>query len=383
MKNFDVIIVGAGSIGVPTALSLSKRKLKVLVIEKYPSIGQGQNKSAIGGIRATHSDGAKIKIGLKSLEIFSAWQQTYGDDINWQKGGYLFPIYTADDKKLMTDLLEKQKSYGLNINWIGTGEVKEIVKGINGEHLLGGIYSPDDGNASPLLAMNAFYRQAKKLGVEFNFNETVTEIKTQNGKVTQVKTDKGRYNCNYIINCAGAYAREVGQMAGVDLPVKPDMHEGAITEPVEKLFAPMVVDIRQSEDAKNYYFYQNKEGQIVFCMTPQPSLYGTDRNATSAFLPSISKKMIGILPKLSVVKVRRSWRGLYPMTSDGFPIVDTFENAKGFISAVGMCGQGFMLAPGIGELVSKMITGSLSSEDKEILRSFSATRKFTDTEVYK
>ncbi|MEI7529355.1 MAG: FAD-dependent oxidoreductase, partial [Elusimicrobiota bacterium] len=69
VQNYDVIITGAGSIGTPLAMFLAEKKLKTLVIEALPSVGQGQNKCAIGGVRATHSDASKIKACLRSLDI--------------------------------------------------------------------------------------------------------------------------------------------------------------------------------------------------------------------------------------------------------------------------------------------------------------------------
>ena len=75
MKSYDVIIIGAGSVGVPAALSLAQNKVKVLVLDALASPGQGQNKKAIGGIRATHSDKGKISTALRSIEIFSTWKK--------------------------------------------------------------------------------------------------------------------------------------------------------------------------------------------------------------------------------------------------------------------------------------------------------------------
>jgi len=80
-RSFDVIIVGAGSVGSPAALSLAEAGLKVLVVDSYASPGQGASKAAIGGVRATHSDAAKIRLCLKSLEVFSTWKERYGDDL--------------------------------------------------------------------------------------------------------------------------------------------------------------------------------------------------------------------------------------------------------------------------------------------------------------
>ena len=74
-KMNDVIVAGAGSVGIPTALALAERGLKVLVLDRSASPGQGSNKSAIGGVRATHSDPAKILLCQRSLEIFSKWYE--------------------------------------------------------------------------------------------------------------------------------------------------------------------------------------------------------------------------------------------------------------------------------------------------------------------
>jgi len=203
-----------------------------------------------------------------------------------------------------------------------------------------------------------------------------------------VTTDKGTYTAAKVINAAGNYARDIGQMAGLDLPVEPDSHEGAITEPVQRFFGPMIVDLRPSqdpatEDSANYYFYQNNEGQVIFCITPKKLITGTASESTSVFLPQVAKRMVDLFPKLANIKVRRTWRGQYQMTPDGFPIVGACEKMPQFINAVGMCGQGFMLGPGLGELVARIITDSLSEQDRDILKNLDLNRDFTGTEMFK
>ena len=157
---YDVIIAGAGSVGVPTAMALAELGLKPLVIDMHPSPGQGENKHAIGGIRATHSDPAKILTCRRSLEIFSTWQQLHGDNIEWLKGGYVFPVYRPDDVQMLKGLLAVQKKFGLNIDFVGPQTIEEIIPGINSQGLCGGTISRDDGSISPLLAVNAFYHRA-------------------------------------------------------------------------------------------------------------------------------------------------------------------------------------------------------------------------------
>ncbi|PIU20062.1 MAG: sulfurtransferase [Elusimicrobia bacterium CG08_land_8_20_14_0_20_59_10] len=383
VKNYDVIIIGAGSIGTPLAMSLAEKKLKTLVIEALPSVGQGSNKCAIGGVRATHSDASKIKACLRSLEIFSTWHEKYGDDIGWIKGGYLFPVYTGSDEVMLRDMLKVQKKLGLNIDWITPGELRKRVPGAAGKDLRGGTFAPDDGSASPLLSINAFYRRAVKLGAEFMFNSGITGFIKENGTVKGVRTSSGEYRAALTVNAAGGRAAVLSAMAGVKVPVRPDCHEAGVTEPVKKFFEPMVVDIRPGEKSKNYYFYQNSEDQIVFCLTPNPPIWGEDRRSTSEFLPEVSKRMISLMPALANIKVRRTWRGLYPMTPDGFPIVDFPKSAPGYALAVGMCGQGFMLGPGLGRALSSVIAGEKNKEALEILAGFKLERNFSSQEKLK
>jgi sarcosine oxidase subunit beta len=382
-SNYDVIVIGAGSVGAPAALSLAQAGLRTLVIDERASVGQGSNKTAIGGIRATHSDPAKIRLCLRSIEIFSSWQALHGDDIEWCRGGYVFVAYGPREEKILKELLAIQKPYGLNIDWLDKDALLEVVPDLNLDGLIGGTWSPDDGSASPLLAVHAFYAHAKRMGAEFRFNETVTGISVEAGRVRGVQTDKGRYSAGVVINAAGAWAGPVGQMVGVEVPVRPDSHEAAITEPVARFLAPMVVDIRPAPGSANYYFYQHATGQIVFCITPSPPIWGEDVRETSAFLPMVARRMVDLMPRLANVRVRRTWRGLYVNVPDGSPLIGWAKEVEGFLLAVGLGGQGFMLGPGLGELLARAVQDTLTDEDHEVLSYLSPYREFAGQEKLK
>ena len=382
-KVYDAVIIGAGSVGLPTAFSLAEAGLSPLVIDQFASPGQGSNKAAIGGIRATHSAPSKIRLCLESIDIFSSWEERYGDDIEWYRGGYSFVAYREREERALKDLLDIQQGFGLDIRWLEGEELLEVIPDLNPKNLIGGTYSAKDGAASPLLSAHAFYRRAKERGARFHFNERVTGIIRRRGKVVGVRTDQGGYATETVINAAGPWARGVAQMGGLDVPVAPDSHEAGITEPVTRFVDPMVVDIRPSEGSKNYYFYQHGTGAVVFCITPEPPIVGTDRRETSEFLPMVAPRMVGLMPKLSNIRVRRTWRGLYPMTPDGFPIVGRSEELEGYIFAVGMCGQGFMLGPGVGSLLSRMVRDELTDEDEETLEELSPYREFGGEEKLK
>jgi sarcosine oxidase subunit beta len=375
---YDAIIVGAGSVGLPIAYYLTLEKLRVLVLDSHSSPGQGQNKAAIGGVRATHSDGAKITLCLQSLEFYSTFQEKTGIDLGWVPGGYCFPVYREEEEKILKGILPTQKGHGLEIDWYGPERIRELVPGINERGLRGGTFSPGDGQVSPLKYAAALWKESKNRGCEYRFDEPVTGLVTKRGRIQEVRTARGVYRSDIVVNAAGSYAREIGRMAGIDIPVVPDCHEAGISAPMERFFDPLVVDIRPGPEGrtKNFYFGQNDRGQVIFCYTPLEPIIGTNRENTSEFMTVIARRMIDLIPRLKNMLVRRVWRGLYPMTPDGIIILDRVKEVTGLYLAVGMCGQGFMLGPGVGLNMANFILRGTPVIPQEIWNSISFYRNY-------
>lgn len=382
-NTYDVIVIGAGSIGIPTAFFLSKAGLKVLVIEKKASVGQASNKHAIGGVRATHSDPSKINLGKRSLEVFSTWQERYGDDIEWFQGGYSFVAYDEDKESFLRELITWQEKHKLNIIWLNHQDLLDAIPNLNPNGLIGGTFSAEDGSASPLLSAFMFHKHAVNTGATFNFNEIVTNLIMKGNRVIGVRTDRGTYHSHYVVNAAGGWAKPLSAAIGLDVPVIPDSHEAGITEPIAKLFSPMIVDMRARPGSANFYFYQHPTGKIIFCLTPDPPIIGTRTISTSGFLPKAARRLIEVMPILSQIRVRRVWRGTYPMTPDGSPIIGQVHGLEGHLLAVGMCGQGFMFGPGVAKLLKNYLMNELDETDKAILENLSFHRNFKTEERLK
>ncbi|MDO9537752.1 MAG: FAD-binding oxidoreductase [Thermoplasmata archaeon] len=384
-KDYDVIIIGAGSVGVPTAYFLAKEGLKVLCLDNRSSSGQGENKAAIGGVRATHSDPAKITICKESLRIFSTWEEIIGTDIGWKEGGYCFPIYTENDENTMKSMLPIQKKFGLNIDWVSSNEIAKAVPGINPRNLRGGTLSPEDGQVSPLMAIESFTQEAKKFGAEFKFREEVKSFTMDGNNIASVQTQNGTYTAEKFVNAAGANATAICEMAGFNIPVVSDSHEAGITSPVRAFLAPLVVDIRAGSEGKtkNFYFGQVESGQIIFCYTPITPIIGQDRHETSEFMPIIARRLVDLIPRLKGLTIRRLWRGLYPMTPDGVPVIGKAPGVENMFLAIGMCGQGFMLGPGVGLNLASHIAKGKPEMDMEIYELLSPSRNLERGKVEK
>jgi len=282
---FDAIVIGSGSVGNPAACFLAQAGLSVLVIERRPASGQGDNKAAIGGVRATHSDPGKISTCIESLKIFSTWEEQYGFHIGWKEGGYCFPVFDENIEQTLQGLLPVQKKFGLDIDWVGPERVSELVPGIVTKDLRGGTFSPHDGQISSILAPLAFQREAQNKGAVYHFNERVTGYLRDGPRITGVVTDKGKYSSAEVVLAAGADAAEHTDWLGFEIPVIPDSHEAGISAPVEQFLGPLVVDLRPGPEGRtaNFYFGQNSEGQIIFCYTPKELFPGTNRESLSEF----------------------------------------------------------------------------------------------------
>lgn len=147
-----------------------------------------------------------------------------------------------------------------------------------------------------------------------------------------------------------------------------------------RFLRPMIVDIRPAADSANCYFYQHHTGQILLCITPKPPIPGMDHRETSIFLPQAAQRALAIMPCLQHIKMRRTWRGSYPMTPDGAPIVGEVNGLEGYLQAVGMCGQGFMLGPGLAVLLRQWITGVDADAARETLAPLTLYRDFSKKE---
>ncbi|ENO12390.1 FAD dependent oxidoreductase [Thermoplasmatales archaeon SCGC AB-539-C06] len=124
-KRYDVIIIGAGSVGNPTAYFLAESGFRVLVVDELASTGQGQNKSAIGGVRATHSDPAKIQICLQvSISFLVGWKKLVLILVG-RKAVIVSLYLERKKKKILKSILPIQKRHGLKIDWIDSDGIKK------------------------------------------------------------------------------------------------------------------------------------------------------------------------------------------------------------------------------------------------------------------
>ncbi len=346
----DVIIIGGGIIGASVAYYLGKMGItNVAVIEKS-YISSGATGRCGGGIRQQWTSPENVKLAMESVKLFENFEQELGEDIEFYQGGYLLLAYTDEEVDRFKTQIAMQKSLGLKVELLTPKEALSVVPYLNLAELKAAAYCPSDGHANPFLANFAYINRAKDFGIEVFENTEVKNIVVNDGKIEKVITNNGEINTHIVVNAAGGWAKQIGEMVNLDLPIIPYRHQILVTEPVEHFLDPLVMSF-----SKNIYFRQTKHGSLVMGESYYDEVPGINHKASWQFLESISKKITFFIPKLKDLSIVRQWSGLYATTPDALPIIDEFDSISRFILVGGYSGHGFMLAPISGKLVAEMI----------------------------
>jgi sarcosine oxidase subunit beta len=375
-RTADVVVIGAGIAGAATSYYLTRLGQKVILIEReFPC--SGSTGRCIGGIRQQFTHDLTVRLMIENVGMFKSLGPELGRDIEWFQGGYLLLAHNEEKKRTYEQAIAIQRRYGINVRYVSSDDCRQIAPGLAPDELLGGAHCPTDGQANPFYTTYGFIQRMKELGGSLLDYTEVTAITTQNNRVASVRTSRGdEIACPSVVAATGSWLADTGRLLGLEIPVTAERHESLVTEAVDRVLDPMLVDYR----ADGCYFVQNfGTGHFIGCYTPVPNIPGHDIAATEEFITEMPRRMTRLMPRLKTVRVIRQWAGSYEMTPDGNPIVSA-TRIQGFYVCGGLCGHGFMLGPAVGKHLAELITEGKSSVD---LAEFSLDRSFGKAEALK
>lgn len=354
MKKANIVIIGAGISGLSTAYNLAKNGMKDIVVIDQSYITSGSTGRCGAGVRQQWGTKLNCILAKKSIEFFSTAEQELGYEksIEFKQEGYLILATSKAEDEVFDKNVKLQNSIGIPSVRLTIEEALKIVPHLNPKSFTSASFCKTDGHVNPFLMSEAYYLAARKLGVEFHFYETVKEIVVVDNKIEKVITDKQEIITDKVLNAAGGFAREVGLMAGVDIPVYSENHEILVTEPTRKIQGPMVMSF-----SKNIYCQQVPHGSFLMGRSNPNAEHNHDISSSWQFLDEMAKTVCHILPEVGKLRVIRTWGGSYNISPDHQPIISDTKDLPGFYIACGYSGHGFMFAPITGELLSQMILG--------------------------
>ncbi|MFA5470944.1 MAG: FAD-binding oxidoreductase [Acholeplasmataceae bacterium] len=359
-----VIIVGAGISGVSIAYHLAKKGVKDILVIDQGYFTNGATGRCGAGIRQQWATKMNCLMAKKSMEFFETAEKTldYDGSIELKQEGYLILATTKDEEEQFKKNVKLQNELGIPSKVLNKEEALNIVPHLNPNAFLSATFCHTDGHLNPFKMTEAFYKASLALGVQFHFFETVKDLTVEDQLVKKVITDKEIYETDILINAAGGYAKEIGELAGVDIPVYSENHEILATEPVEKLQGPMVMSF-----SKNIYCQQVPHGAFLMGRSTPNQTKGHDISSSWQFLDEMSQTVCDIMPLIGKLNIVRQWGGSYNMSPDHQPIISKAIEVNNFYMACGFSGHGFMLAPMTGLLMSELVLGLKPSMDIESL----------------
>jgi sarcosine oxidase, subunit beta len=359
-KTADVIIIGGGIIGLSIAYHLAEKEAGNITVLERDLLAQASTGLSLGGIRQQFFHPDNIQLSQASLKVFENFKRDFGVDINFRQAGYLFLIQQPDTWTDFLSAAELQKELGVPIEVLSPEEIKKGWPYINTEGLQGGTFGSADGYADPYQAAMGYAKACRNLGVSIREKTEVIDLMIDNGQVSGVETSSGNISAPVVVNAAGAWAAQVGKMAGVDLPVNPYRRQAFMTKAFDLIPKPVPLVIDQD---KAFYFRGEDPG-IIMGMSDhdEPSSFRT--HTDREFLERVIEAAVLRAPVLEQARIMRGWGGLYAITPDSNPIIDALP-IEGLYCAIGFSGHGFQHGPAVGQIMADLILKGEASFDRK------------------
>jgi sarcosine oxidase subunit beta len=352
-KKAQIVIIGGGISGLSTAYNLATMGMKDVVLLEKDFLMSGSSGRCAAGVRQQWGTEMNCALSKASCEIFENINEIldYKGDIEFKQGGYLLMAVTEKEVEQFKLNILLQHSMGINSVFLTPEEALDIVPELNTEGVLACAFHQKDGHVNPFHTMIAYAEAAKRHGVKIYTETEVVDIKVENYKVKGVQTNRGFILTDAVLIAAGSWSGRIGQMAGVDVPVRAERHEALVTEPVNPILGPMIMSF-----AGNIYLQQSPGGEFIMGFGPEEH-ESFSMTSTWDFVETMSRKAIHYLPYLKDIRIVRQWAGLYEMSPDAQPILGNAEEVEGIYLATGFSGHGFMFGPITGMLMAKYILG--------------------------
>ena len=268
----QIVIIGGGIIGCSTAYHLAKDHKADVVLLEMGQLTSGSTWHAAGLVGQLRSSASITRVLKYSVELYKGLEAETGLATGWKMTGCLRLATNEDRWTEFKRTATTAKSFGMDMHLISAEEVKKMWPLMETSDLIGASWLPTDGQASPSDITQSLARGARMHGAKLFENVCVTGFDIKDGVITAVKTDQGDIQCEKVVNCAGQWARQVGAMAGINVPLQPVKHQYIITEKVPGLAldAPTIRD-----PDRRTYFKEEVGGLVMGGYEPNPQAWTT------------------------------------------------------------------------------------------------------------
>jgi len=365
-----VVIIGGGIIGCSTAYHLGQLGWSDVVLLETGKLTSGSTFHAAGLVGQLRSNANITQLLKYSVELYDRLEQETGQATGWKKSGCL---RLACNDERMTDYKRQAtmaRSFGLDMDILNARQCQELWPIMDGSDVVGGCFMPSDGQANPSDITQALAIGARVAGIKLFEDCEVTAIHETDGRVQGVSTTGGDITCEIVVNCAGQWAREVGAMIGVNVPLVSVQHQYMVSEQIDGLPRDMPT-IRDPD--RRIYFKEEVGGLVAGVYEPNPLPWAVDGipkgfNFTlldsnwEHFEPAV-EQCLERVPALQHVGIKDLVNGPESFTPDGNFILGEAPEVAGFYVGAGFNAFGIASGGGAGKALAEWIVGGESPMD--------------------
>ena len=369
-----VVVIGGGVVGCSILFHLAKFGLKDCILLERKELTSGSSWHAAGNVHVISSDPNISRLMAYTIKLYKEIEETSGHSTGFKpSGGFYLASNEAWDDYLKRER-SKARYMGLDQEFISLEEVAKKNPLIDPKRYISALWDPIDAEIDPSGVTYAFAKAAKVHGAKYYNNTVVINTKQKPDKTWDVITDKGNINAEIVINAGGLWAREVGQMAGINLPVQPMEHHYLITETIPEIEAmeegkrlPVGTDFEG-----NIYFRQEGKGMLLGTYEPKSTPWKVEGTPMDFGHELLEPKLENIqdrlaigfkrMPALEKAGIKNIVNGPFTFGPDGSPLIGPVPGLKNYWVAVGVM-AGFCQGGGVGKCIAEWIIDGEPSID--------------------
>ncbi|MFK5972225.1 MAG: FAD-dependent oxidoreductase [Flavobacteriaceae bacterium] len=368
----EIVIIGGGIIGCSTAYHLAKLGAKDVILLEGGQLTNGSTWHAAGLVGQLRSSANITKVLTNSVDLYKTLEAETGLATGWKMNGGLRLACNKDRWIELKRQATTAKSFNMPMELLSPKEAQDLWPMMDISDVVGAAFLPTDGEAGPSDITQSLAKGARMGGVTIYEETRVTGIKVENGRVTGVNTTNGDITCEKVVNCCGQWAKEVGEMAGVNVPLISVEHQYLLTEPFPKGAVPHNLPTLRDPDRLCYY-KEEMGGLVLGGYEPNPIQWaksGVPKDFYFALLNSnwdhfeqLMLQAIVRLPALQDIGIRKLTNGPESFTPDGNFILGEAPEVNNYFVGAGFNAFGIAAGGGAGKELAEWVLAGEPSMD--------------------
>ncbi|HTB50793.1 MAG TPA: FAD-binding oxidoreductase [Solirubrobacteraceae bacterium] len=356
-----VCVVGAGAIGLSSALELTRRGCEVTVIDAR-HVAAGSSGLSVGIVETQYLDRLDIELRVRAMRTFDWLEREHG--LRVVRNGYLRLAHDDASRLAFERSVEIQHELGVrDAQVLDRAEIARLVPCMRTDDVQAGLFGRSDGFIDGHLYCGLLAELAVREGAKLLVATELQGAAPLAGGGLRLKTSSGELECDVTVDAAGPWAGRVARLLGHELDLAPQRHQASLVQlPYELPYTmPSVMDYTPGSGERGLYFRHEGSsrliaglhGEEVSALSADPDSYV--RQADDEFLEELARKLSSRLPALADAALAGGWAGLYPVSATGRPLVGPIAPGAPVIVAGGAGGSGIQLSPVMGELAADWV----------------------------